>query len=439
MLLTNRGVTAAATTFPSSKVASKITPPTACHVRHQSDKSDFSLERVVRPNIWRLQQYHFPPRYDFSNAVLLDANENPLGPSLLQDGEGQKHSAYLKQLHLERYPDPRASELKQAFAELRGVRKSSVILGVGSDELIDLLIRICCAPSSSEAIMICSPTYAMYSCFAEINDVRVVDVPLHDAAGGFQLHTERIINQLDTRKGEIKLVFLCSPGNPTGRLLSLHDIEAVLTAAACANSMVVVDEAYIDFASVQHDRPVSAMSLLSTFPNLIVMQTLSKAWALAGVRLGVGFTSDMFADIFNKVKAPFNVSTLAQDVALRALAGADNAQANVQHILGERQRIRAAILQDHGGSAGVEVHDSDANFLLVRVPGIAADVCSAMAAECNVCVRFRGNMLHCQDCIRVSIGTAEENDAFLIALRHVMATKVLTTVIGSVNLSKKMS
>ncbi|CAE8585491.1 unnamed protein product, partial [Polarella glacialis] len=306
----------------------------------------------------------------------------------------------LERLHLERYPDPRYSKLRAAIGGLRGVAADEVFLGNGSDEVIDMLIRVFCVPGV-DSIVVCPPTYSMYGVFATFCDVSVVEVPL---TSDFELRPEAVAAALTP---QTKLVFLCSPGNPTGKLLACSDIEAVL--AASTGAVVVVDEAYIDFAE-----GASVVPLLRSgrYPNLVVMQTLSKAWGLAGARLGMLLASRQIVEILNKVRAPFNVSSLTEDVAIRALGQAATVACHVQQLLSERQSVAAAI----EGLALGRVFSSDANFVLFRVKN-AKEVCEAIAKDGKVVARYRGSMPLCEDTIRVTIGTYAENEQFLAALR----------------------
>eukprot|EP00930_Biecheleria_cincta_P055877 TRINITY_DN42129_c0_g1_i1.p1 TRINITY_DN42129_c0_g1~~TRINITY_DN42129_c0_g1_i1.p1 ORF type:complete len:405 (+),score=64.55 TRINITY_DN42129_c0_g1_i1:37-1251(+) len=372
------------------------------HRRRRRLPDAFSLSKVVRPCVLKAKPYVFPPRFEHAGTpVLLDANENPHGAPI--------DDPFLQQLSLERYPDPAQTELKQALARLRGCHPEQILVGVGSDEIIDLLIRITCTPGK-DSIMVCSPTYAMYATFAAINDVGVVDASL-EGGGQYQLQLGAIQKAM---RPSVKLIFLCSPGNPTGRLLKRSDIEQVLTMAT--NAIVVVDEAYIDFALEG-----SCMSLLreSVYPNLVISQTLSKAWGLAGARIGVAFAPHDIIAIMDKVKAPFNLSILTEQTALRALKGEEVVQQKVHAILAERKRVATRLQQApfFGPHAVLRVHESDANFLLVQIAD-AKTICHKMAKDDNVVVRYRGSMLHCEDCVRITIGTAAENEKMFEALRR---------------------
>lgn len=246
----------------------------------------------------------------------------------------------------------------------------------------------------------------MYSVFAAFNDASVVNVPL---TAEFALRPHSVIEAMTQ---ETKVIFLCSPGNPTGRLLSQTDIESVLKAATGA--VVVVDEAYIDFAEA--DGPASLVPWVASdrYPNLIVMQTLSKAWGLAGARMGIAFASAEIIKLLNKTRSPFNISSLTESVTLQALDRPEVVERQVQEILEERKRVAAALTTLSAKVRKVPV--SDSNFLLFQVDD-AKQVAESIASESSVVVRYRGSMLHCHDCIRVTIGTKHENDLFLAALR----------------------
>jgi len=249
----------------------------------------------------------------------------------------------------------------------------------------------------------------MYSVFASINDVGVVDVPLTDD-GDFQLRVDELCQKLTKT---VKLIFLCSPGNPTSRLLQRRDVEAV--AAKATGALVVVDEAYIDFA-LDQGVEASCMQLVSEgkYPNVVVSQTLSKAWGLAGARLGLGFACNDIVTIIDKLKAPFNLSVLAERVAIQALRNASVVKQRVQLVLKERERVKNEMLKMKPQVKNI--YNSDANFLLVQIEQAEA-VCAALAQRFNVLVRPRCSMLFCENCVRITIGTPGENDALLNALR----------------------
>mmetsp|Transcript_56389 Transcript_56389/g.132239 ORF Transcript_56389/g.132239 Transcript_56389/m.132239 type:complete len:413 (-) Transcript_56389:13-1251(-) len=370
--------------------------------RKHGGSKGFHLEDIVRPPIRKAAPYHFPPRYEYKDPVLLDANENPFGPP-----HGGKDPSLAK-LQLERYPDPAQTDLKAAVSKLRGVPTDQILFGVGSDEVIDLLIRVFCEPSR-DSILVCPPTYAMYRCFADLHDVRTVEVP---RTSDYCVQPQAVSSALTSRT---KVVFLCSPGNPSSVLIDRAAIIEILEAAQRQPALVVVDEAYIDFAQAA-DSSIVPLLQDPKYPNLAVMQTFSKAWGMAGARLGMLFASSDLISIMNKVKAPFNISTLVEDAALQALKHADVVKDRVGKILDERERVATALQTQEMKGLGIqEVKRSDANFLLVKMQNAKA-VSTRMGDDSNVTVRYRGGMLHCKDCIRITIGTKAENDAMLKAL-----------------------
>ena len=358
------------------------------------------IEQLVRPNIWRLQPYRCA-RDDYSSGVLLDANENGFGPPISDNP-----------LVYERYPCPYQWELKERVAQLRGVRKEQVFVGVGSDEAIDMIIRIFCEPGQ-DAVLITPPTYGMYSVSAATNDVDVVKVPLEPET--FQLRVSAILDAARDIFPAVKVVFACTPGNPTSRLLRPTDIIALLESDY--DGIVVADEAYIDFAG----EGASLAPLVAKYPRLVVLQTMSKAFGLASVRCGFAIADESIINVMNKVKAPYNVNKLTSQVARRALGAKPLEQLakTIGTIKSERTRVAAALkaIKEVG-----QVHESDTNFLLFEVGGAHA-VYKSMA-EAGVVVRFRGTQQHCNDCLRVTIGTPSENDAFLKLLAATAARVV---------------
>ena len=302
----------------------------------------FDLDILVRNNIRSLTPYS-SARSEFGGGghIHLDANENSLVTA---------HN---------RYPDPLQMRLKQRISELNGVPVENIFVGHGSDEAIDLLMRIFCEPAQDETI-ICPPTYGMFEVLAAINDVKVIKVPLAD---GFALDPERVFECVTDRT---KLVFLCSPNNPTGNALSADDIRRI---ASEYSGIVVVDEAYIHFAQVS-----SLVNDLPQFPNLIILQTLSKAWGLAGARIGFAFGSTRVVDLLAAVKAPYNISGPTQEIALAVLERPDELKANVAMIVAERQKLARGL----AALAIVQiVYPSDANFCSCAsiVPGTSTDTC----------------------------------------------------------------
>lgn len=340
-----------------------------------------SLEQLVRPNIWKLKPYSCA-RNEFHGdaATFLDANENPY------------NAPY------NRYPDPLQTELKNKLLLLKGVKPQQVFLGNGSDEPIDLLIRAFCEPGGDNIVAI-DPTYGMYEVAADINNVTYRKVPLSE---NFELDAGKLLAATDEHT---KLIFLCTPNNPTGNCLSRTEIFKVINGFG---GIVVVDEAYNDFSSEP-----SHTKDLATFPNLVVLQTFSKAWGCAGIRLGMAFASKEIIDILNKIKYPYNINLLTQEKALSILEGADTVKTWVEILLGERERLKQSLEQV---ACVRKIYPSDANFLLIRVDN--ADSAYQHLVKAGVIVRNRNNISLCRGCLRVTVGTPGENACFIDALKN---------------------
>ncbi|MBI1225316.1 MAG: histidinol-phosphate transaminase [Bacteroidetes bacterium] len=336
------------------------------------------MYNLIRKNIRNLKPYS-SARSEFSGmaSVFLDANEN--GHDLL--GEG-----------LNRYPDPLQLAVKQRIAKLKGVPIESIFLGNGSDEAIDLLFRIFCEPGEDEAI-ICPPTYGMYRVQADIHGTPIRQVLL---AKDFQLRPEEV---LEVSTPNTKLLFLCSPNNPTGNLLDPAAVEFLLRNF---QGIVVVDEAYIDFA----EGSKSWSQRLTEFPNLVVLQTLSKAWALAGARLGMAFASPEIIHYLNAVKYPYNVGAPTQRVVLSALE--QGLEGTVSAIIAERKKLEKALAEFEFVE---KIYPSDANFLLVKMKGSA--LIFNYLKQNGVVVRDRSREPLCEGCLRITVGTPDENNVLL--------------------------
>ena len=338
------------------------------------------LEELVRPNIRALKPYS-TARDEFSGGEIttwLDANENPYDNGV------------------NRYPDPHQKLLKQKIAALKGVREEQVFIGNGSDEAIDLCYRIFCRPGVDNAVSI-APTYGMYRVAADINDIEMREVPLGEE---FSLPVEALLAAADERT---KLLWLCSPNNPTGNAFPDREIEELLRRF---DGVVVLDEAYIDFAEGQGFLP-----RIDEFPNLIVLQTLSKAWGMAGLRLGLAFASERIAALFGQVKYPYNINTLTQQTAAECLRR--DIAAQIAQIREERGRLAAAL----AGCGCIErVCPSQANFLLVKTADPDRLYGELIAA--GVIVRNRTRIAGCEGCLRITVGTPAENGRMLETVKN---------------------
>lgn len=338
------------------------------------------IKELVRPNIRALKPYS-SARSEFTGnaSVFLDANENPFD------------NGY------NRYPDPLQRDLKEQIALIKRIDPEYIFLGNGSDEAIDLVYRIFCIPGQDNVVAP-EPTYGMYQVCAEINDIEYRHVPLSD---DFSLDTNLLLAATDANT---KVVFLCSPNNPTGNLLDKNEIMRVLDQF---KGIVVVDEAYIDFA----DQP-SFLSQLSHYPRLIVLQTFSKAWAQASIRLGIAFAQPEIIGYFNKVKYPYNINLLTQSHALDMLLNEKKVKEQVQLLIQERESLAATLKVL---PYVLTVYPSQANFLLVRVKD--ANKIYYKLTEAGVIVRNRNNITLCNGCLRITIGTEAENTQLLNVLK----------------------
>lgn len=398
----------------------------------------FRLEDVVRPNILSLQPYRCA-RDDYQEGILLDANENSLGHAL-PSGSSLPHTNDTSDkaastpingtgsndpLSLHRYPDPSLFGVKSKLRELRNLPSDDyVFLGVGSDEVLDLVQRIVGRPGQ-DAICICPPTYGMYSVCAAVNDLEVIKVPLRVEDGDFSIDVDKVIETLRAHPN-IKLLFLCSPGNPTGTLLSLRDVRRILDEPSY-KGLVVVDEAYIDFAEEEirmgkrASDPVSATDLVKTYKNVIVTQTLSKAYGLAGIRLGIAYAQPALIQVMNNTKAPYNISVPTAHLASLALSdtGLSKMRENVRTLIANRDWLVANLATING--TGDILGGNDANFVLVQIlnkpktqggkpdNARAGMVYKRMAEERGLVVRNRASDLGCSGCLRITVGTEEEN------------------------------
>lgn len=344
----------------------------------------FDLNTLLRDNIKRLVPYS-SARDEFKGEarIFIDANENSFGSPL--------------PVSYNRYPDPMQWKLKYKLADIKGVPPQNIFLGNGSDEPIDILYRAFCRPGVDNVVL-CPPTYGMYEVSANINDVIIRKVSL---TPDFQLDLAGLQEAVDENT---KLIFICSPNNPTGNSINRADIEILLNNF---DGIVVVDEAYINFA-----RQKSFIQELTEYPNLVVMQTLSKAWGLAALRIGMAFASEDIINVFNKVKAPYNISQAAQELALQALDNVAQVNEWIREIVIERDLLSAAMEQL---PLVKQVYPSDANFILVQT--IDARGIYNYLTEKGIIVRDRSKVELCAGCLRITIGTPAENLELLDALK----------------------
>ena len=343
----------------------------------------FDLNKLTRENIKKLTPYS-SARDEFSGEakVFLDANENSLGSPLMK--------------WYNRYPDPYQHDVKESLSKVKGITHDHIFLGNGSDECIDLLYRCFCEPGKDNVI-ICPPTYGMYEVSANINNIEIRKSPLLD---NFQLDLVHLENLVDA---STKIIWLCSPNNPTGNSLDRPDIEMVLNNFS---GLVVVDEAYINFA---HQK--TFIQELTEYPNLIVLQTFSKAWGLAALRLGMAFASSEIIAILNKVKPPYNINQATQEMAIKALEEVGQVNDMIRELVDMREALAEVLLQM---PMVEQVFPSDANFLLVRFKG-ARNIYEYLLTQ-GIVVRDRSNVKLCDDCLRITIGTELENTILVDAL-----------------------
>ncbi len=340
------------------------------------------IENLIRENIKSLKPYS-SAREEFknsaSNLVYLDANENPFDTGL------------------NRYPDPQQNLVKAALAKIKNVSREQLLLGNGSDEVLDLIFRVFCEPKVDTVIAL-PPTYGMYEVLANTNDVGLIKISLLD---NYQPNVDEI---LKAQNSQTKLLFLCSPNNPTANSFNADKIETLIKKF---NGIVVIDEAYIDFSSQE-----SWIGRLNEFPNLIVIQTLSKAYGLAGIRLGACYSSTKIISVLNKIKPPYNVNQLTQQTALKALQNSIKTNNEIAIIISERNQL---IIDLEEISFIVKIYPSDANFLLVKVDN--AIVRYDQLVEHEIIVRNRTNLPLCENCLRFTVGTKEENKKLMNTLK----------------------
>lgn len=338
-----------------------------------------TLQELVRPNIWALKPYSCA-RDEFQGeaSVYLDANENPM------------NAPY------NRYPDPLQLSLKEKLAKIKGVRATQIMLGVGSDETIDLSFRIFCEPGQNNVVSI-TPSYGMYEVCAEVNNIELRQVKLRE---DFSLDAAAVLKACDEHT---KIIFLCSPNNPSGNLLDFEAIKKVLDGF---EGVVAVDEAYIDFSPNS-----SLLKKLDNYPNLMVYQTFSKAWGLAAVRCGMVYASEAIISFFNKVKYPYNINQLTQDLVEQQIVQHQKMRSWVDYLLEQRTELQKQLSEVDFVEM---IYPSDANFLLVKVKD--ANATYQQLTEKGIIVRNRNKIVLCGNCLRISVGTKEENQLLIAAL-----------------------
>ena len=352
---------------------------------------NFDLNNLVRENIKNLTPYS-SARDEFKGEakIYLDANENSYGSPLTK--------------WYNRYPDPLQWTLKEKIGAIKNIAPENILLGNGSDECIDLLIRAFCEPQKDN-IVICPPTYGMYEVYGSINNVAVKKIPL---TPNYQLDMEALQEEVDA---DTKILFFCSPNNPTGNSLNREDLETIL---AAFDGIVVLDEAYINFS-----RQRSFVPELAEYPNLVILQTFSKAWGLAALRLGMALASKEIIDVLNKIKPPYNINAATQELALKAVDNLEDVNAMIAAIVSERD----ALANELSNLEMVQkVYPSDANFLLVQVQN--ANAVYDYLKEKGTIVRNRSNVLLCEGCLRITVGTEKENKDLLLQLKLFQSVSV---------------
>jgi histidinol-phosphate aminotransferase len=340
-----------------------------------------NLNKLLRKNILGMKAYS-SARDEYkdlqADMVFLDANENPFDTLL------------------NRYPDPQQNRLKQIIAKQRTVSTDQILLGNGSDEVLDLIFRAFCEPNK-DSILTLPPTYGMYDVLANLNAIENIQVPL---SPDFQLEVDSI---LDAIQLQTKLLFICSPNNPSGNTVDRKAIERLLNDF---KGVVVIDEAYIDFSN-----EVSWTAYLNMYPNLIVTQTLSKAYGLAGIRLGICFASKAIIAVLNKIKPPYNINSLTQDAAIKALENKTIVDAQVKTLLNQRNSLIHAF---KSVTFIKKIYPSEANFILIKVDD--ANKRYEELIKNGIVVRNRSSQLHCENCLRITVGTSSENTQLLTLL-----------------------
>lgn len=346
-------------------------------------KSDFNLNRLIRPNVAKMKPYS-SARDEFkgfdSEMIFLDANESPF------------------ETDINRYPDPQQRSVKEILSKQKGILANQILLGNGSDEVLDLIFRAFCEPAKDNIITL-PPTYGMYSVLANLNDIENREVLLDSE---FQPDSDKILRTIDMRT---KLLFICSPNNPTGNLISATKIVWLLKNF---DGLVVIDEAYIDFANSE-----SWIAKLEEFPNLIITQTLSKAYGMAGIRLGICYASSEIIAVLNKIKPPYNINKLTQQQALDELLNNKLIIDVVSSLKEDRDKLIKVLIDIYFVE---KIYSTDANFILIKVDN--AEKRYAQLLEKGIVVRNRSSQPLCENTLRITVGTKEENKKLTSILKQ---------------------
>ena len=342
------------------------------------------IDSLVRNNIKNMSSYS-SARDDYSggankNLIYLDANESPF-----ENG-------------INRYPDNKHKNLKTVISKNKNINVNQVVFGNGTDEILDLIVRVFCNPNKDKIITL-PPTYGMYDVIAKTNGVENIEIPLKS---DFSIDTDKI---LDLKTSNIKILFLCSPNNPTGNSFEINVLDNLIKKF---NGIVVVDEAYIDFSSQK-----SLTNLIDKYENLIITQTMSKAYGMAGIRLGMGFSNQKIINYLNKIKPPYNINVLTERKALEELNKIDEIKKNIDFVLNQRKLLVSSLEKLDFVE---KIYKSDANFLLVKVDN--ADLRYNQLSEKGIIVRNRSNQPLCQNCLRITIGTKIENNSLIKTLNE---------------------
>ncbi|HVD99459.1 MAG TPA: histidinol-phosphate transaminase [Cytophagaceae bacterium] len=345
----------------------------------------FNINNILRENIKKTKPYSSArDEYNGHEGIFLDANENPIGSVTKEN--------------FNRYPDPLQKEVKERLSELKRVKPSQIFLGNGSDEAIDLLFRAVCVPGADNVITM-PPTYGMYEVSANINDIRIKEVPL---STDFEIQADKVLAAVDAHT---KMIFVCSPNNPTGNSMNPESVEKILRSF---NGLVAIDEAYIDFAQYK-----SFIGKLDQYPNLVVLQTFSKAWGLAALRLGIAYASEEIIAVINKIKPPYNINQLTQELALEALGNVLKKEGMVAEILFQRTKL---VNQLSEIKTITKIYPSDANFVLIKTAD-GKKLYDFLVSK-KIITRDRSKVILCEGCVRITVGTKEENDLLIKAIQE---------------------